>query len=243
MTNRQKQVSIVCRIRYAGEDIPVRVLFSARKTLAIAVDPDQSVTVKAPEGRTLDEVLAKLEARGRWIAKQRQYFGQFLPRLPEKRYISGETFIYLGRQYRLKVMPDAAKFAALKGKFLEVHGPERSDMEGVKSLVLDWYRSHARAEFERRLWRCWDLARRHGIPRPTLRIRRMKRRWGSCGKSGAILLNTELARAPVHCIDYVIVHELCHLRFPHHSKGFYRLLGLLVPDWKQRKERLEQVLI
>ena len=71
----------------------------------------------------------------------------------------------------------------------------------------------------------------------------MKRRWGSCGKNGTILLNTELVRAPVHCIDYVIVHELCHLRFPHHSQGFYRLLALLMPDWERRKARLEQVLI
>jgi len=243
LTKPQAKDGAVCSIRYAGAEIPVAVAFGDRKTLTIVVHPDLRVAVSAPKVRTLAEVLAKVERRGRWILRQRRYFEQFLPRLPERRYVSGETFMFLGRQYRLKVHPDTVKLAALHGGSLEIRGPAREDHEGIKALVVDWYRKHARAAFERRLLRCWQLVRRHDIPEPSLRIRRMKRRWGSCGKNGTILLNTELVRAPVHCIDYVIVHELCHLRFPHHSDRFYRLLALVMPDWQRRKTRLEQVLV
>jgi predicted metal-dependent hydrolase len=191
----------------------------------------------------MEEVLSKVEARARWIVKQRRYFEQFLPKLPPRRYVSGETFLYLGRQYRLKIIPGIHKTTLLRGQFLEVHGPKRTDRRAIRNLVDAWYRAHAKAAFDRRLMRCWESARRHGIARPALRIRRMTRRWGSCGSKGTVLLNTELVRAPVHCIDYVIMHEICHLRWPHHHASFYRLLSLLMPDWKSRKKRLEQVLI
>jgi len=74
-----------------------------------------------------------------------------------------------------------------------------------------------------------------------LRIRHMKSRWGSCSVSRAILLNTELVKAPVHCIDYVIAHELCHFKYRKHGDQFYRFLGKLMPDWQDRKRRLERV--
>mgnify|MGYP006300603577 CR=1 FL=1 len=243
MIDSRSQGNGECTLRYAGIEIPVVVSFGTRKTLKIAVHPDLRVVVSAPKERTLSEVLAKVEQRGRWILKQRRYFEQFQPRLPEKRYVSGETFLFLGRQYRLKVVPDTLNRAVLRGGSLEVHGPARDDHDAVKALVVAWYRKQARSTFERRLRKCSELVRRHGIPQPTLRIRRMKRRWGSCGKNGTMLLNTELVRAPVHCIDYVIVHELCHLRFPRHDARFYRLLAMALPDWQKRKKRLEQVLV
>ena len=82
-----------------------------------------------------------------------------------------------------------------------------------------------------------------GAAVPIVRFRRMKKRWGSCSNGGVIMLNTELAKAPIHCIDYVILHELSHLLFLNHDRKFFRLLGRLLPDWKKRKERLEKVVI
>lgn len=243
MTGLPTEADSIHLIRYGREEIPFRVSFGERKALRIIVHPDLTVTVRAPHGRSLEEVLSRVEGRARWIIRQRRYFEQFLPRLPAKRYVSGETIVYLGRQYRLKVIPDACKLATLRGQFLEVRGPRRTDRDAIKSIIDGWHRDHARAAFERRLSRCWESAKRYGISLPVLRIRRMTKRWGSCGKNGAILLNTELIRAPVHCIDYVIMHELCHLRWPHHQRAFYRLLSSLMPDWEKRKSRLEQVMI
>jgi len=80
-----------------------------------------------------------------------------------------------------------------------------------------------------------------GIPNPVARFQKMEKRWGSCSRKGTIVLNTELAKASVPCIDYVLFHELCHLKFPHHGKEFYGLLARFVPDWRNWKERLEMV--
>jgi hypothetical protein len=110
-------------------------------------------------------------------------------------------------------------------------------------LVEDWYREHAGPIFERRLERCYETARRLGIQRPPIRLRRMKTRWGSCTKKGEVLLNTELIKTPLHCIEYVIMHELCHLREHNHTKEFFRLLSRCMPDWERRKQRLDSFIL
>lgn len=207
----------------------------------VVVHPDLTVVVEAPKGKALDQVLARVKSKARWISRQVRYFEQFLPRMPEKRYLSGETFHYLGRQYRLKVARSGRMEVKLLAPFLVVSVLEQHGNSAVKSLVQEWYAKHSRSIFERRLDICLESAVRNRIGRPTLRIRRMRGRWGSCNGSGAILLNTELARAPTYCIDYVVTHELCHLRHPHHGPKFYQLLSRLMPDWRQRKERLERV--
>lgn len=229
-------------IEFGGERIDFAVTFNSRRNLRICVRPDLSVTVAAPAGRAMEDVLARVRKRAPWIIRQRLYFEQFLPRPTPKRYLSGETFRYLGRQYRLKVIDGQGNGEAkLIGRFLHVRIPDRRDRDGIRRRVDGWYREHAKAVFERRLQQCHDVAKRHGVPMPSVRIRKMKRRWGSCTKLGAILLNSELVKAPLYCIDYVITHELCHLKFPNHSRGFYRLLSRCMPDWERRKERLEQV--
>lgn len=114
------------------------------------------------------------------------------------------------------------------------------DSERVKKLLDDWFHKHSRAAILSRLERCYDHLRKFDVPYPTsIKFRRMAKRWGSCGKNGNILLNPDLTRASVYCIDYVITHELCHLKYPNHGKDFYRLLEISMPDWKRRKMRLE----
>ena len=228
------------RIRFGSECIDCVVRFGERDRLRISVHPDLQVTVDAPAGKALGDVLAKVKRRGGWIVKQRTFFEQFMPRLPEKRYVSGETFYYLGRQYRLRVAENQQTSVKLIGRFIRVHTRNRRDRKTVKGLVQRWYREHACAAFERRLDVCHETAKRYGIRRPQIKLRRMTRRWGSSKGRKGILLNTELVKAPVHCIDYVITHELCHLKFPNHSSGFYRLLSRCMPDWERRKARLER---
>lgn len=198
------------------------------------------VTVDAPAGKPVAEVLARVRRRGGWIVKQQEFFRQFQPRMPEKQYVTGETFWYLGRQYRLRIVERATRSVKLIGRFIYVEVEDRRNRARVKGLVEDWYREHTARAFERRVNVCHAVAKRYGIARPEVEIRRMSRRWGSC-KQSKILLNTELVKAPVHCVDYVIMHELCHLREPHHNAKFVRLLGCLLPDWEKRKARLERV--
>ena len=229
------------RLRFGHELIPYSVRHSPRATLKITVHTDASVVVDAPDGRSTDEVRARVERRIRWIIRQRAYFASFLPRPAEKTYRNGETFWYLGRQYRLKAEKGPSAEAALKEKFLRVSVVGAVVPVSVRRAVLDWYMQRAREVFARRLGRCYDQVKRLEVRCPKLLVRPMKRRWGSLSAKGTIVLNRELIQAPIHCIDYVIVHELIHRRVPNHGPRFYQLLTQLMPDWKVGRARLERV--
>jgi predicted metal-dependent hydrolase len=234
------QQALLC---FGSERIRLAVRFGQHDRFRVAVAPDLSITVNAPAGRTIEEVLARARRRTPWILKQVRYFEQFLPRSQAPRYASGETIEFLGRQYRLKIVQGSRADVKLTGRFLWVSAPNRRDRLAVRELVSSWYLERARVTFGRRLDLNLQVAKRYGVREASLRLRRMRRRWGSCGAKGTILLNTELVRAPVHCIDYVIVHELCHLMVAHHGPKFYRLLDRMMPDWRLRKERLERVAV
>lgn len=230
-------------IEYGRNEIIYHVLYADRKTLEIAVQPDGRVTVKAPKGTTPVTVQKRVMKRARWIRKQIDYFRQFEPRTPPRRYIGGETHLFLGRQYRLKIKKGHNEEVKLKGAHFYVKTPRLNDKQKVKSLLTAWYQEHARAIISRRLEHCYEAAKRLNVPFPTARLKKMVKRWGSCSKSGDILLNTELIKAPLYCIDYVIMHELCHLKEHTHNNGYYKLLSKYLPDWEKRKERLEQIFV
>lgn len=230
-------------VEYAGEHISVSLDFRERKRLSISVHPDRSVTAVAPAGRSLDDVLAHLRRRRCWIARQRRHFEQYQPLPEEKRYVSGETHWYLGRQYRLRVHRSDETVVKLRGKFFRVFVPAPKAPRVVADALDAWYRSHAETIFRDRLDRCLQTAVSLRLTAVQLRIRPMKRRWGSCSKAGTITLNTDLVKTPLHCIDYVIMHELCHLRVHDHGPAFFRQLARWMPDWQRRKERLEAVVL
>jgi predicted metal-dependent hydrolase len=229
----------VHEVRFGKQRIPFSLEFRDRERLAISVHPDRTVTVAAPNSRSMEEVIERVQRRAAWIVKQRAYFDQFHPLTPTRMFVAGETHLYLGRQYRLKVVEDAKLSVKLKGRFLWVHLLDRADATRIEQLLSQWYRAHAEPIFARRLDECLRSARSLNVDRPELTIRKMAKRWGSCTKSGRILLNLELVKTPLYCIEYVIMHELCHLRLHDHSPEFYRLLARCMPDWEQRKRRLE----
>lgn len=228
-------------VPFGGHRIEFLLVWRERRHLAIEVSPDRTVTVVAPVGRDLEDILARVARRGAWIIKQLDYFERFQPLPPPRSYVAGETHLYLGRQYRLKVTKSAGDEVKLLGRYIHVFSSQPDSSEHTRRLVEDWYRVHAVAAFGRRLALCVQRARALKVVEPKLIVRRIKTRWGSCSRLGTILLNTELVKAPVDCIDYVITHELCHLRIHEHTPAFYRLLSRCMPDWERRKERLERV--
>lgn len=155
--------------------------------------------------------------------------------------VVGETHLYLGRQYRLKVVRNGRPGVDMTRGFINVRSREPEKPDVTRRLVEDWYRRQARAKFVERLEA--SLVR---FPDPEafrpkgLIVRRMEKRWGSLSPSGRLLLNRRLIEAPVDTIDYVIAHELCHMAEPHHGAAFYRLLDRVMPDWAGRKGRLEE---
>ena len=229
------------RLKYGEQEIEYRVVRRQRRTLEIAVEPDASVVVAAPLDASIEKIEATLRKRAAWVTRQQRYFNQFQPRTPERRFVAGETHLYLGRQYRLKIVPHAHECVKLLRGFIVVQ-THRSGQPGVaRELVESWYRDRAHLKFEERIEACLQLFPEPDAFRPMgLIVRQIRQRWGSMSPAGRLLLNRRLIEAPVDAIDYVITHELCHIAEPHHDTPFFELLERVMPDWERRKHRLER---
>ena len=226
---------------YGSRTIDFTVKRTVRKTLAIEVHPDSSVQLIAPEESSLEDIKKKLVKRGRWIVKQQAYFESFLPLTPVREYVSGETHLYLGKRYLLKVQKGNENTVKLRGGKIEVVGKLVQE-EKVKKALAAWYYKHAKKRFANTLALAVKKFADHRIETPTMEIKRMRKRWGSCTPAGKLILNPELIKASSKCIEYVIVHELCHLIIPAHNKEFYTLLSEKMPDWEKWKDRLERMM-
>ncbi|WP_308917250.1 SprT family zinc-dependent metalloprotease [Jannaschia sp. LMIT008] len=219
--------------------LPVRLVRSNRKTLGIAVHPDTRVVATAPHGAEHDAIERAIAGRGGWVLDAIREFERFLPRTPPRRYVSGETHLYLGREHRLVVDPDGLGVRR-DGNRLVVGG-RRDDTDGVRRALNRWYGVEARRVLSDRLDAGLALFAAQGVMRPALTVRRMEKRWGSMSNDGRrMLLNTRLVEAGTDEIDYVVAHELAHILEPHHGPAFHALLERKMPDWRARKDRLER---
>lgn len=228
-------------IRYGQTDICYALIRSRRKSLEIAVHPDKRVVVKSPVNVELDEIEQRIRKRARWIVRQIRYFEQFYPRRTTRRYVGGESHFYLGRQYRLKVSLSSEDSVVLKNGYFYIACSSK-DSAIVESLLDKWYKHHAEIHLAKLFDMCWENFAQDGLSRPDLSIRRMKKRWGSLSVRGRLTLNLDLVQVAKESIEYVIIHELCHLRHHNHNAAFYQLLDSIMPDWAQRKHRLEMAL-
>ena len=213
---------------------------SIRKTVRVEVHPDGAVRVIAPLDIPADEVAKAVRRKASWIVKQLRFFEQFRPLTPARQYISGETHRYLGRQYRLKLSQGERRVRLVAG-FIEVTEPN-PDHAAVESVLAGWYRQRANIYFKRMLAESLAHFESYELPMPQLKLRQMPTRWGSCTPSGVIHLNPDLIKAPGSCVEYVIIHEICHLINRNHDKTFYELLERVLPDWQRRKQTLEQIM-
>lgn len=231
-------------VAYGNTNLVFTVTRKNRKLLAIEVHPDLSIKVIAPIDAELDDIKKRVLKKGNWIIKQFSYFEQFLPRTPEREYVSGETHLYLGRRYLLKLRTSKNRAVKLVGGELIVFLEETSNKEMIKRLLGNWYYAHAKKKFSHSIKVTLDKFKNYKIDQePPLVIKRMAKRWGSCTPSGQIILNPEIIKTPSRCVEYVIIHELCHLIHPNHSKEFYDLQTEIMPDWEKWKLRLEKTLI
>jgi hypothetical protein len=227
-------------VPYGSGEIDFLLERRQRKTLAISVDQNAVVEVVAPLDAPLEKVLEKVRRRGAWIRRQQRYFMQFEPRTPERQYVGGETHLYLGRQYKLKVVEHIQQRVVLYRGQLTVQSPRPRNAGVTRALVEQWYRDKAREKFHERLALCQqrfpspDEVRTNGLT-----VMQLQQRWGSMTRSGRLILNLGLIRASTDAIDYVITHELCHLRHHNHGAEFFALLQQVMPDWEKRKHKLE----
>ncbi len=226
-------------IQFGSKEIEYQIAFVDRKSLGITVTPDMEVLVKAPKDTEIAKIRSKIRKRAPWIIKQFSHFLTFHPKLVKRRYISGETHLYLGRQYLLKVTLSDENKVKYKGRYLEVFTDDKAK---AKNLLLQWYRARATIKFLEVSQPLIQKFKQYGVAPSSIQLRDMPTRWGSCTPQGKIILNPELIKAPKACIEYVIVHELCHLLHPNHTQSFFDLQTKVMPDWQKWKRRLECLL-
>lgn len=228
-------------LRYGARTAEYDVHESARLTakLRIHVEPGGALTVEAPVGTPETKIRAGVQKRARWIMDHIDRFENYRRYVLPRDYSNGETHFYLGRRYKLKIIADARakRSTRLVAGRLEVTAP-KGDTTNIRLALQRWYRERAFAYFTSRIARMaadlpWvDAA-------PPIKLLTMKRYWGSCSPRGAVTLNPALIKAPAHCVEYVLLHELCHLAEHNHSPRFYALLDRHMPDWIAAKTELD----
>jgi predicted metal-dependent hydrolase len=229
-------------VKFGSSQIDFSLEYSERKSLGIKVHPDGKVDVLAPFNVKEAEIMEKIQKKAPWILRQIDHFRAYVPVTPPRRFVGGETHLFLGRQYRLKVVPDSLDIIkAYRGQLWMYSRSTKPEV--LKKQLNEWYRCKAFIVFRELLEELLPKFRRYQIAAPVLMIRRMSKRWGSCTPSGRLILNTALIKAPKGCIEYVITHELCHVVYHHHGKPFQDLLEKMMPNWRKWKERLERSLI
>ena len=210
----------------------------ARKTISLIVQPSLNIILKCPIDCDIQKIEKFLKNKWKWLEKQLTFFKKFNSRASKKEYISGESFLYLGRQYKLSVIKGNVEGVKLKfGKIQVITMGEVSDKDNNKRLLNDWYADRSLKIFDDRYKKV--LEKFSYDFQPSLVIRKMNKRWGSYLKGKKIFLNSLLIQAPKECIDYVITHELCHMKYKNHDKRFYELLKSKIKNWEEVKERLE----
>ncbi|HAU3758460.1 TPA: M48 family metallopeptidase [Legionella pneumophila] len=206
--------------------------------ITIKVKPDCQVIVFAPSSATHDEIIMAVNKRAKWVYNKLRVFKSQQDYITPRQYISGESHYYLGKKYLLKVIDDSKAKPQVKLVRGQLQIIASRNIEHRRQLLSDWYKQKAFEFFSKRLDQLL-LTAPWIKERPTINLRAMRSRWGSCAVNGKIILNTHLIKAPTACIDYVILHELCHHSEHNHSDKFYRLLNQVSPNWKQVKQYLD----
>lgn len=226
------------QLKFGSRAVIFNLEYTKRRSLGIKVYPDNQVHVLAPLDAKEEQVLERVKIKAPWILKQIDYFNTYKPATSPRGFINGETHLYLGRQYRLKIVTDNTDAVKAYRGQLWLHS-KSSKPEVLKKQLDDWYKQKASVVFTELLAEVLPKFKRYKISEPSLTIRAMSKRWGSCTPAGRIILNTELIKAPKGSIEYVMIHELCHIVHHSHNKSFQSLLSRMMPDWRKWKDRLE----
>jgi len=237
-TERRFDRAVDQRFVFEGIELNYQLIREKRKTMSASVYPSQAVLVIAPSEATEERIDEFIHRRLRWILQQKRYFAQF-KRRPPKQYVSGETFRYRGRSYKLLICrDDSRERVSLQHGTLTVFTADPKDTDQVKKLIDRWYGHRMYKVFHERLDACFK--RFDYEAKPTIIFKVMARRWGSYSRrTNRIILNQHLIEAATRYIDYVIIHELCHVAHRNHTREFYELLSGKLPNWERLKEELE----
>ncbi len=205
---------------------------SGRKSISLEINRDGTLTVRAPRFVSQAEIQQLVDAKSSWINKKQHIALKQRQEAAPKQFVEGEQFYYLGRLYTLEIVTDQDQSLVLKDSFLLAAAAQ----ENAGQVFESWYRRQARQVIGER---APVLAEEHGFEYSRVRITSAKTRWGSCGTNQALNFPWRLVMAPAEVIDYVIIHELVHLRIKNHSKRYWQSVSQLMPGYKERKAWLK----
>jgi len=209
------------------------IVRSKRKTLALIIETDGSVTVRAPLRASEKNILQFVEKHAKWVEKKKMETHAAVPLQP-RQFLPGERFLYLGQAYPLETVEDQEMQLVLDG---EVFKLAESAQTNAKMIFQDWYRRHARQVIEPRTAL---FAKKHQLHYEKIRISSARTRWASCSSKGTLSFSWRLILLHPDVIDYVIIHELAHTVHHNHSKRFWKLVEELLPDYKERRKQLRE---
>ncbi len=234
------------RISIGDTIITYDVVRTDRRTLGISIDSDKGIIVRSPETLPADRIEELVRSKAAWILQKLERVGEIKPAPAPREFLSGEKLPYLGRRYRLKVLEAPAlggrdvKVKFYQGRFIvkvapEIYSEDERRVAAVRRELIDWYRARAVVKLNERVDR---YKTRVGVAPGRVKVKRQKKRWGSCSGKGNINFNWKLVMAPMSIVDYIVVHELAHLRYPNHSADFWGLVETLIPGYEDCKEWL-----
>lgn len=222
--------------------IPVRIIKKDIKNMHLYVKPpDGHVEVSAPLGLSDDSIAMFVRTRVGWIRKQQERFRN-QPRQTEREYVSGETLYVWGKQYFLQVDYSSRRNTLeLSGNKAILTVRKESTAKQRESFVNEWYRERLKLEIEKRLPKWENLT---GLYCTSWQTKYMTTRWGTCNtQTGKIWINLQLAKKPFECLDYVILHELAHLRVKDHGPEFIAILDEHMPYWRETRQLLNKSIL
>lgn len=235
-------ISIPRKVMFDEKEIVYHLEQKPVKNLNLRIRKDGSVYVSANDDVPVGKVDEFVVSKGAYILSALQRFQELSRYRPQpKQYTSGETFCILGRGLRLKVFEGSKDAIHSDGVYIFLQAKDSTDAKRKERIVTRFLDQQCKDQFGEIMAEIYPLFQKYGVAQPTLRIRDMDTRWGSClSKKGIITLNKRLLEAPRSCIEYVVMHEFCHFIHPNHSKQFYDFLTMLMPDWKERKVALDK---
>lgn len=223
--------------------IPVKVTFKKIKNIHLSVHPPLGeVTLSAPEETELQKIQTYVATKLTWIRKQQKKIAS-QKRENTHQYITKESHYFLGKRYLLKVSEkdisrNQSKVILHQNK-LEMIVPYQSDKEFKKSILQQWYRNELKVIIAETVSHYSKIMETDSVP---FSIRQMKTKWGSCNdEKRTLLFNTELAKKPLDTIEYIVVHEMVHLKVRNHNKDFIALMNRYLPNWELRKQELNEL--
>lgn len=225
------------QIQFGKHTIDFELKYATRKTLGIKVNPDTSVLVTAPQDLSIEKVNEVVRKKAMWIMNQKSYFLEMNPIDNEIIIKSGYSVHYLGRRYKLAIEVNNKEEVTYKGNHFLIKAKKKDRADKVFKEWLKHRSMQKIIEFSKPL--ITRFATEHQVP-DEISFQEMPTRWGSCTVKNKLIFNPRLIHTPKRCIEYVIMHELCHLVHKHHNKDFFDLLTQMMPDWEKRKAKLDE---